>query len=228
MSIHTDTQCYERWLGKQCTVDKAALKQKHKQMGEDAFVFLRATYYRWARKIEDWCPELRDAPHVLAIGDVPTENYGTWRTARARLAWGVNDFDEAASMPYVLDLVRLATSAALAPRRLLPANETCRAILDGYRMPGRPAPNAPGRAWGVDAQARGLHPKSLRRRLSREVLRVMGFDLAAIRAAHSKAAKIKADLKTRLRDWLTTASEKATEGFGVTSRGGDAVALSCA
>jgi len=32
MSIHTDTQCYERWLGKQRTVDKAALKQKHKRM----------------------------------------------------------------------------------------------------------------------------------------------------------------------------------------------------
>jgi len=133
MSIHIDTQCYERRLGKQCTVDKAALKQKHKRMCEDAFVFLRATYYRWARKIDDWCPELHDAPHVLAIGDLHTENYGTWRDGQGRLVWGVNDFDEAASMPYVLDLVRLATSAALAPRRLLPANETCRAILEGYR-----------------------------------------------------------------------------------------------
>ena len=77
------------------------------------------------------------------------------------------------------------------------------------------------KSMGVDAQARGLHPKSVRRRSSREVLRAMGFDLAAIHAAHSKAAKIKADLKTRPRDWLTTASEKAAEGFGVTSRGGE-------
>jgi hypothetical protein len=41
----------------------------------------------------------------------------------------------------------------------------------------------------------------------------MGFDLAAIHAAHSKAEKIKADLKTRPRGWLIAASEKATEGL---------------
>ena len=94
---------------------------------------MRATYYRWARKIDEWCPELRDAPHVLAIGDLHTENYGTWRDGQGRLVWGVNDFDEAASMPYVLDLVRLVTSATLAQPPLLSPDDACATILDGYR-----------------------------------------------------------------------------------------------
>jgi uncharacterized protein (DUF2252 family) len=133
MSIHTDTRCYEHWLGKQCKVDKDAVKKKHRRMRKNEFLFLRATYYRWARKIGEWCPELLDAPHVLAIGDIHTENYGTWRDGQGRLVWGVNDFDEAASMPYVLDLVRLATSAALARHPLLSPDDACVAILDGYR-----------------------------------------------------------------------------------------------
>ena len=46
-----------------------------------------------------------------------SENFGTWRDAEGRLIWGVNDFDEAARMPYALDIVRLATSAVLAEVR---------------------------------------------------------------------------------------------------------------
>ena len=78
-------------------------------------------------------------------------------------------------------------------------------------------PRTTGR--GVTARA-GLSGASTISMKPHRWLRAMGFDLAAIHAAHSKAAKIKADLKTRPRDWLTTASEKAAEGFGVTSRGG--------
>ncbi len=57
-----------------------------------------------------------DAPQVLAVGDMHLENFGTWRDADGRLVWGVNDFDEAAVMPYPLDLVRLAASIRLAPK----------------------------------------------------------------------------------------------------------------
>ena len=34
-------------------------------------------------------------PAVLAVGDLHTENFGTWRDAEGRLIWGINDFDEA-------------------------------------------------------------------------------------------------------------------------------------
>jgi hypothetical protein len=62
MSIQDDTRRYEDWLRKQCDVVEADLTRKHKRMDKNAFAFLRATYYRWARKIETWCPELFNAP----------------------------------------------------------------------------------------------------------------------------------------------------------------------
>ena len=80
------------------------------------FQFLRGTYWRWAETIHEpkVCPELEGAPQVLCVGDIHVENFGTWRDADGRLIWGVNDFDEAAVMPYLHDIVRLATSAVLA------------------------------------------------------------------------------------------------------------------
>src|SRR5262249_20170445 len=128
-----DTHRYEAWLRRHCVVVEQALDYKHERMRKNAFVFLRATYYRWAKKIEDWCPELADAVPVLSVGDLHTENFGTWRDREGRLIWGVNDFDEAAVIPYAHDLLRLATSAALAPKRRLSVAEACRAILAGYR-----------------------------------------------------------------------------------------------
>jgi hypothetical protein len=82
-------------------------------MAQGPFPFLRATYWRWAETIFDVCPELKSAPSALSVGDLHLENFGTWRDDDGRLVWGVNDFDEAAEMPYVLDLVRLAASALL-------------------------------------------------------------------------------------------------------------------
>jgi hypothetical protein len=135
MSFRRDNKEYEAWLAWHCDVVKKDIKHKHKRMTKNAFVFLRATYFRWANKIGDWCPELMDAPEVLAVGDLHLENFGTWRDADGRLVWGVNDFDEAAPMPYVLDLVRLVTSAQLAPRRHPDVGDraAANAVLAGYR-----------------------------------------------------------------------------------------------
>ena len=58
MSLQSDTGRFEKWLRKQCHVVKPDVEYKHERMTKNAFVFLRATYYRWARKIEEWCPEL--------------------------------------------------------------------------------------------------------------------------------------------------------------------------
>ena len=104
-------------------------------MRESAFVFLRTTYWRWAETIFDVCPDLAGGSQVLAVGDIHIENYGTWRDVDGRLAWGVNDFDEAAEMPYPLDLVRLAASALLGRgRRPISDEDICAAILSGYRQ----------------------------------------------------------------------------------------------
>jgi hypothetical protein len=105
---------YERWLSAHLDDTwKADVDEKHRKMRESPFVFLRATYWRWAEVILTACGELVDAPLVTGVGDIHLENYGVWRDREGRLVWGVNDLDEAAEMPYVLDLVRLAASAVL-------------------------------------------------------------------------------------------------------------------
>src|SRR5262245_36449546 len=98
-------------------------------MRKSAFDFCRATYFRWALTIEKVCPEVTDCPRVLSVGDIHVENYGVWRDADARLVWGVNDFDEAATMPYAYDLVRLATSVCLAPKLNIDHESAASAIL---------------------------------------------------------------------------------------------------
>jgi uncharacterized protein (DUF2252 family) len=136
LSIHRSTKLYEDWLIAQLLGDvvRADLRAKHRKMRESPFAFLRATYWRWAETVLDVCPELRTAPRVLAVGDLHLENFGTWRDVEGRLVWGVNDFDEAAEMPFALDLVRLATSTLLAHgKQGASADTISRAILRGYR-----------------------------------------------------------------------------------------------
>ena len=111
-------------------------------MCEDAFVFLRATNWRWAETILEVCPDLAGTPAVLAVGDIHLENFGTWTDKEGRLCWGVNDYDEAAEMPYILDLVRLATSAVLAAApSQVSLKAICTSVLEGYAH-GLEAPEA--------------------------------------------------------------------------------------
>lgn len=126
---------YERWLKAALVgeIVRADLTRKHAAMGESAFAFLRATYWRWAETILTVCPDLAEAPRVLAVGDIHLENFGTWTDDEGRICWGVNDYDEAAEMPYILDLVRLAASAVLALFESMPLDTICRAIVDGYK-----------------------------------------------------------------------------------------------
>jgi hypothetical protein len=135
ISIKASAKAYEAWLAAALGGDlvQADLADKHDKMRKGPFPFLRATYWRWAETILEVCPDLATAPPVLAIGDTHVENFGCWRDAEGRLVWGANDFDDAAVMPYPLDLVRLATSALLARDARAPdAGDICHAILEGY------------------------------------------------------------------------------------------------
>jgi uncharacterized protein (DUF2252 family) len=133
MSFRRDNDAYEAWLARQCDVVARDIDVKHHRMKKNAFIFLRATYFRWAKTIATLCPDLMGAPKVLAVGDIHLENFGTWRDADGRLVWGVNDFDEAAIMPYPLDLVRLAASIRLAPKLDVSNTAAAEALLKGYR-----------------------------------------------------------------------------------------------
>jgi hypothetical protein len=156
MTIQQATQNYERWIAGFLEIVPEDLAAKHDKMAAAVFPFLRATYYRWAQLFPYLCKDLSRAPQVLAVGDLHVENFGTWRDAEGRLVWGINDFDETSRLPYVHDLVRLATSAhlAIADGHLrINAKEACESILGGYRE-------------GLEASGRPFvlaeHAKSLR------------------------------------------------------------------
>jgi hypothetical protein len=135
MNIVKATRQFEDWLGHRTDIVKKDLHLKHANMKAAVFPFLRATYYRWAQVWPKLCPDLSKGPHVLAVGDLHVENFGTWRDIEGRLIWGVNDFDETHPMSYANDLVRLAVSAHLASEGghlPLKQKDICDAILEGY------------------------------------------------------------------------------------------------
>jgi hypothetical protein len=75
------------------------------------------------------------APKVLSVGDLHVNSFGTWRDAEGRLCWGVDDFDEAYTLGYTNDLVRLAASLKIvvdAGGLSVKLKNGCGAILKGY------------------------------------------------------------------------------------------------
>jgi hypothetical protein len=136
--IIQSTKAYEAWARKQTDLSNKLLAKKHSKMADGAFPFLRATFYRWVEQWPDICPHLakRVGDVLLAVGDLHVENFGTWLDSRERLVWGMNDFDEACELPFTSDLVRLATSAALAvdeDRLVTDPAEIAALLLKGYR-----------------------------------------------------------------------------------------------
>jgi hypothetical protein len=155
MNVVAATAAYERWLAQRLRVIvKSDLKRKHREMSEDPFSFLRATFYRWAQVWPQLCADLTAAPKVLGVGDLHVENFGTWRDGEGRLIWGINDFDEATTLPYTNDLVRLCTSALIAiseARLETPLRRACDSVLEGYtealRTGGEPVVLAEKNRW---------------------------------------------------------------------------------
>jgi uncharacterized protein (DUF2252 family) len=110
MNVRQATIDYERWMRSHTRVIESDLRSKHQQMRSDLFLFFRGTFYRWAQLWPEVCADLNHAPKVIAVGDLHVNSYGTWRDAEGRMAWGVDDFDDAYPLPYTSDLVRLAAS----------------------------------------------------------------------------------------------------------------------
>lgn len=137
MNLRQATRAYEQWMRGCKAVVEADVRTKHARMRADCFLFFRGTYYRWAQLWPSLCADLRRSPTVLAVGDLHVNNFGTWRDAEGRLAWGADDFDESYPLPYANDLVRLAASlkvvidAGGTPTKL---GEGCDAILESYRQ----------------------------------------------------------------------------------------------
>jgi hypothetical protein len=154
MNILEASRAYERWLAQQTNVIAVDLRRKHTFMAQGVFPFFRATFYRWLQLWPTLEKSVTHAPKVLGVGDLHVENFGTWRDAEGRLAWGVNDFDEAWEFPYTLDLTRLATSVLLAKdsdhlqeRSRLLTDSVLEGYRDGMIDGGKPFVLAEGQDW---------------------------------------------------------------------------------
>jgi uncharacterized protein (DUF2252 family) len=156
-TIRQASDSYEAWLQTYTPLNAADLKTKHAMLADAAFPFLRGTFFRWMQLWPGLCPDLAIGPKVSAVGDLHVENFGTWRDAEGRLVWGVNDFDEAFTLPYANDLVRLATSALLAidgEHLSVDRKGACEAILTGYterlQSGGKPFVIDEENGWFID------------------------------------------------------------------------------
>lgn len=134
IALDASIAAYEAGLRKQfgAAFREQDLVHKHERMKADPFMFLRGTCWRWAEGAPELCPDLMTAPEVGSVGDAHAGNFGLWRDAEGRLVWGVNDFDEAATLPYPLDLVRLCASFLVADDHL-DARDVADPLLDAYR-----------------------------------------------------------------------------------------------
>ncbi len=135
MNIVKATKKFEDWLGSHIRIVEPDLRFKHEQMAAAFFRFFGLRFIAGCRYGRRCVPNSTRAPHILSVGDLHVENFGTWRDTDGRLVWGVNDFDEACVYPYTMDLVRLATSALVAAREehlTMKPKESAAAILAGY------------------------------------------------------------------------------------------------
>lgn len=146
-SAKTLTQRYEAWLGEQIPVVRADLVRKHHEMRDDRFRFLRGTYYLWLVRLGELLPEVLETAEGITVGDLHVENFGTWRDRAGVRRWGVNDLDELGRSPWLIDPLRLATSAVLSPHLGLSHDEACDLVLTTWRSA------EPGRA--IDLRERG-------------------------------------------------------------------------
>ncbi len=97
------------------------LRQKVARMAESPFAFFRGTFHLFARDVLDRFLEgvpllLAEGAEVDLVGDIHSENYGTFTGGDGLLHYDVNDFDETTRGRLGLDVCRLATSLFLAAR----------------------------------------------------------------------------------------------------------------
>jgi hypothetical protein len=123
--VHELTRSYESWIGDQIPLDATELDRKHAEMADHEYRFLRGSYYLWLVRLSELVPEALAGARAPTVGDLHVENFGTWRDNDQVRRWGINDFDELARGAVLPDLLRLATSAVLAPHISLDDKDVC-------------------------------------------------------------------------------------------------------
>src|SRR5260370_6703491 len=89
------------------------------RMAESPFAFFRGTFHLYARDVLERqkipLPLFSDNGAELdLVGDIHSENFGTYKAADGLIHYDVNDFDETTQGRFDFDICRLATSLLLA------------------------------------------------------------------------------------------------------------------
>jgi uncharacterized protein (DUF2252 family) len=97
------------------------LRLKVARMAENPFAFFRGTFHLYARDVLDnvWgavSVVLGSGAEVDLVGDIHSENYGTYKAADETIHYDINDFDETTRGHFDFDICRLATSLFLVAR----------------------------------------------------------------------------------------------------------------
>jgi uncharacterized protein (DUF2252 family) len=109
---------YNRPFGKR---NPELLRYKITRMAESAFTFFRGTFHLFARDVLDRvCTPAAlfsdTAVEVDLVGDIHSENYGTYKAADGIVHYDINDFDETTRGRFDFDVCRMATSLFLAAK----------------------------------------------------------------------------------------------------------------
>ena len=97
------------------TVRSPDLPRKLEKMSETAFRFFRGTFFLYAQDLKGEFGRVKPlAESGRIVGDLHTENYGTFRAVTGDVVYDINDFDETTVAPYEYDVRRLAVGLVLA------------------------------------------------------------------------------------------------------------------
>jgi uncharacterized protein (DUF2252 family) len=91
------------------------------RMAADPFAFFRGTFHLYSRdvleRLHEPIPLLSSGGIEMdLVGDIHSENYGTYQAADGKVYYGINDFDETVRGKPDFDVCRLAISIFLASR----------------------------------------------------------------------------------------------------------------
>jgi uncharacterized protein (DUF2252 family) len=94
------------------------LRLKVARMAEGPFAFFRGTFHLFARDVIESkagsLPLFSGGAELELVGDIHSENFGTYKAADGAVHYDVNDFDETTTGRFDFDVCRLATSWLLA------------------------------------------------------------------------------------------------------------------
>jgi uncharacterized protein (DUF2252 family) len=113
------------------------IRNKIERMSKSAFAFFRGSFHLFARDVieKDVTPlpvNIEGATELDLVGDIHSENYGTYKADDGLIHYDINDFDETTQGQLAIDVCRFAINILLAAQeRQEPLEQQVTAALAG-------------------------------------------------------------------------------------------------